>query len=148
MSERSQRLSRVRHVFDDLVEANKLVDGTAELLAQRNAVREQLHDLGIEVATKRQAVAQEVAAFDADLTTRQRGFADEIARMEHQTTTAKAEQARTAQETSLSGAARADGPSRVPRGLGDRYGDSDLLSETGTRDPAKKSAKREAAGHL
>ena len=98
MSELSQHLSQVRHVLDDLVEADKLVDSIAELLAQRNALREQLHDLGTEVATKHQAVAQEVAALDADLATRQRGFADEIARMEQQTTTAKAEQARTEHE--------------------------------------------------
>src|SRR2546425_400804 len=67
-------------------------------LAQRNALREQLHELGTEIATKRPAVEQEVAALDADLATRQRVFADEIARMEQQTATAKAEQARAEHE--------------------------------------------------
>ena len=109
MSELSQRLSQVRNMLDDLDEADKLVDSIGDLLAQRNALREQLRELGTEIATKRQAVEQEVAALDADLATRQRAFTDEIARMEEQTATAKAEQARTEQETSLSSAARADG---------------------------------------
>jgi len=85
-------------MLDDLVEADKLVGRIGELLAQRNALREQLHELGTEIATKRQAVEQEVAALDADLATRQRVFADEIARMEQQTATAKAEQARAEHE--------------------------------------------------
>ena len=98
MSELSQRLSQVRNMLDDLVEADKLVGSIGELLAQRNALREQLHELGTEIARKRPAVEQEVAALDADLATRQRVFADEIARMEQQTATAKAEQARAEHE--------------------------------------------------
>ena len=86
MSELSQRLSQVRNMLDDLVEADgALSAASGELLAQRNALREQLHELGTEIATKRQAVEQEVAALDADLATRQRVFADEIAHMEQQT---------------------------------------------------------------
>ena len=55
MSELSQRLSQVRNMLDDLVEADKLVGSIGELLAQRNALREQLHELGTEIATKRPA---------------------------------------------------------------------------------------------
>jgi chromosome segregation ATPase len=98
MSELSQRLSQVRNILDDLVEADKLVDSIGELLAQRNVLRDQLHELGTEIATKRQAVEHEVAALDTDLATRRRAFADEIARMEQQTATAKAELARTEHE--------------------------------------------------
>lgn len=94
MSELSQRLSQVRSFLDDLLEADELVGNIGEMLAQRNALREQLHELGIEIATKRQAVEQEVAGLDADLATRQRVFVDEIARMEQQTAIVKAQQAR------------------------------------------------------
>ena len=75
-------------VLDDLVEADKLVGSIGELLAQRNALREQVQ-AGTEIVTQRQAVEQEVAALDADLATRQRVFADEIARMEQQTATTR-----------------------------------------------------------
>jgi chromosome segregation ATPase len=98
MSELSQRLSQVRNILDDLVEADKLVDSIGELLAQRNVLREQIHDMGTEIASKRQTVEQEVAALDADLATRQHAFAEEIARMEQQTATAKAELARAEHE--------------------------------------------------
>jgi chromosome segregation ATPase len=98
LSELSQRLNQLRTMLDDLVEAETLVGSIGELLAQRNALREQVRELGTEIATKRQAVAQEVAALDADLAIRQRAFADEIARMEEQTATAKAEQARVEHE--------------------------------------------------
>ena len=47
MSELSQRLSQVRNMLDDLVEADKLIGSIGELLAQRNALREQLHELGM-----------------------------------------------------------------------------------------------------
>jgi hypothetical protein len=94
MSELSQRLSQVRKILDDLREADELVGSIGELLAQRNALREQVYELGTEIATKRLAVEQEVAALDADLATRQRVFADDLARMEQETATAKAEQAR------------------------------------------------------
>lgn len=98
MSELSNRLSQLRQLLDDVVEADKLVDSIGDLLAQRNALRAELCVLDAEIVTKRQAVKQEVTALDADLATRQRTFADEIARMEEQTATAKAEQARTEYE--------------------------------------------------
>jgi chromosome segregation ATPase len=127
LSELSQRLNQLRTMLDDLVEAETLVGSIGELLAQRNALREQVRELGTEIATKRQAVEQEVASLDADLATRQRAFAteiatkrqvveqevgaldadlairqrafaDEIARMEEQTAAAKAEQARVEHE--------------------------------------------------
>jgi len=98
MSELSNRLGQLRQLLDDVIEADKLADGIARLLAQRNALRAELCALDGEIVTKRQAVKQEVAALDADLSTRQQSFADEIARMEEQTATAKAELARTEYE--------------------------------------------------
>ena len=98
MSVLSNRLSQLRQLLDDVVEADKLVDSIGDLLAQRNGLRAELGVLDAEIVTKRHAVKQEIAALDADLATRQRTFADEIACMEEQTATAKAELARTEYE--------------------------------------------------
>jgi hypothetical protein len=94
VSELSKRLSQLRQLLDDVVEADKLVESIGDLLAQRNALRAELCELDADIVTKRQAVKQEAAALDAELATRQRTFADEIARMEEETATAKAAQAR------------------------------------------------------